>query len=166
MKVEEQLQIALSSHDGDRLMKAYEAIYEEYHGLIAFVISKYVANPADAEEILNDAFLSFFNCKKKGEVRSIKYFLVVSAKNKCMDRLSRPSFDPLEIEPPFKDEYSSFLDSLKEALGEEDYELLYDYIVEESSSQELAARRGVSSASIRMRIARIKKKVRALFKEA
>lgn len=162
MSLERDLQNALALGDASRLMKVYEDIYDEFHGLVAFVVSKFVSSSFDREEIVEDTFLAFFNYEKKGEVKSIKYFLLQTAKNKCMDYLKRKEVDPLPEEVPARDDFSFFLDDLRKGLGEDDYELLYDYIVDDTPSEDLADRLGCTKGSLRVRIHRIKAKARKL----
>jgi len=54
LRVEENLKYALRTKDKRIINQVFEEIYYEYGHLIGFVISQYVKNKSDAEELIND----------------------------------------------------------------------------------------------------------------
>ncbi len=87
MNYEKKLKQAINSKNIFLIEKTFEEIYYEYANLVGFVISKYVENKEDIEEMINDVFLYFFNRINKIEFSNIKYYLVTQAKNKAIDYL-------------------------------------------------------------------------------
>ena len=91
MNYEKELKKALISDDRILLEKVFEEIYNEYHNLIIYIVSKYINNELDIEEILNDVFFYFFKNIFKTEMTNIKYYLVQSAKNLTINHLKKLS---------------------------------------------------------------------------
>ncbi|MBQ7244448.1 MAG: hypothetical protein IJS52_09670, partial [Bacilli bacterium] len=140
MSFESRLQHA-STKEAKR--KAYEATYDEYHGLVAFVAGNTLHDPSLREDVVQETFLALFQ-SDPSSIRSVKAFLCITAKNKSLDANKRRSFEPLGEEPSAPDDFGLFLAELKELLGEEDYALLYDYVVAGMDSKSLALDRGLS----------------------
>ena len=92
MGLEKKLVRALQTNDTLKIEKVFEEIYYEYGKLVGFVISKYVYDRADIEELVNDVFLSFSKCMFNSRIGSIKRYLVVSAKNTTVNFLKRKKF--------------------------------------------------------------------------
>lgn len=80
---------ALNSKNNNKIIEAFDTIYQEYYKLIYFVISKYINNEQDIEDLTNDVFLNFFEQVQKTKINNIKYYLVSSAKNRSLNFLSR-----------------------------------------------------------------------------
>lgn len=75
LRVEENLKYALRTKDKRIINQVFEEIYYEYGHLIGFVISQYVKNKSDVEELINDVFLNFFNNLDKIKIKNIKAYL-------------------------------------------------------------------------------------------
>lgn len=91
MELERKLANAISSGNADKVEKVFEQIYYTYCKLVAYVISKYVARREDIEELTDDVFVSFSRAMFTADVRSIKYYLVTSAKNASVNFVKRNS---------------------------------------------------------------------------
>ena len=89
MELEKKLANAIRSGDADRVEKVFEQIYNTYARLVAYVISKYVGKREDVEELTDDVFVSFSRAMFTADVRSIKYYLVTSAKNASVNFVKR-----------------------------------------------------------------------------
>lgn len=75
------------------LLKAYfKEQYNQYYKLVCFVISKYVNNKEDIEDLANDTFIKVFNNVKEIQ-SSFKYYLIQSANNIAKDYLKKKRFD-------------------------------------------------------------------------
>ena len=85
LRLEERMKYALRVKDKKLLDEVFKDIYNEYFHLIGFVISEYVNNKNDVEELINDVFLSFFNNLDKIKLKNIKAYLTKTAKNKAID---------------------------------------------------------------------------------
>ena len=89
LRLEERMKYALRVKDKKLLDEVFKDIYNEYFHLIGFVISEYVNNKNDVEELINDVFLSFFNNLDKIKLKNIKAYLTKTAKNKAIDFIRR-----------------------------------------------------------------------------
>lgn len=85
MTLERKLKLALKSNDSSKIHLVFEEIYYAYGKLVYFTIMQYVKNNMDVEDLTQDVFLHFFNNLLKTEIKNIKYYLVVSAKNKAIN---------------------------------------------------------------------------------
>lgn len=85
MTLEQKLKHALKSKDSSAIHLVFEEIYCTYGKLIYFTIMQYVKNNMDVEDFTQEVFLSFFNNLRKTEIKNIKYYLVVSAKNRAIN---------------------------------------------------------------------------------
>ena len=61
MNLESKLRLSIKHKDETLLDIVFEEIYYEYSNLSAFIISKYVQNKLDVEELVNDVFFNFYN---------------------------------------------------------------------------------------------------------
>lgn len=160
-KEEKALYAALGSHREDRLKAAYGQIYLSYRGLLYFAAASYALSKEEREDAVEETFLSFFAYPKKTEIVSIKAFLLKTLENHCVDALRKQAPSSLEEDvPALDDPMQGFVDELKALLSKDEFALLFDYVVYGYSSKELAEKYALSPASVRQRIARIKKKVR------
>ena len=87
MTLENKLKRALNSNDINKIHEVFDEIYSTYGRLIYFKISQYVDNKLHVEELTQDVFVSFYNNIMNSEIINIKYYLVISAKNKAIDYL-------------------------------------------------------------------------------
>lgn len=85
MSYEKKLISAIRKQDMFAIEKIFEKIYYEYGKLVGFVISKYVSNTADIEELINDVFLNFSKVLYSIKLDNIKYYLVTQAKNAAIN---------------------------------------------------------------------------------
>lgn len=164
MKIEKALARALLHNDESELREVYAKTYEDYHGLISFVLHGYLTNPSDVEDLLQETFLRFFAYDKKAEIQSIKSFLVQTSKNLALTQLAKPHPLPLEeSETPSQDPMTLFLLDLRSYLEPMDLDLLYDYYVYDLDAATIGKARGLSPNAVRMQISRLKKKIRSRF---
>ena len=89
MELERKLSRAINSGEADRVEKVFEQIYYTYCNLVAYIISKYVQKREDIEELTDDVFVSFSRAMFNTEFRSIKFYLVSSAKNAAVNFVKR-----------------------------------------------------------------------------
>lgn len=59
--------------------------YKEYASLVSFIISKYVDNSADVEDLTAIVFKNYF--EKIDNVKNTKYYFTTSAKNTSINYL-------------------------------------------------------------------------------
>lgn len=89
MTLERKLKHAIKSNDINKIHIVFDEIYRLYGRLVYFKIMQYIDNKLDVEDLTQDVFVSFYNNIKYIEVLNIKYYLVVSAKNKALNYLKK-----------------------------------------------------------------------------
>ena len=80
----------IQSSDEEQIHKIFNEIYIKYGKLVFFVISKYVQQYQDIEDLTNDVFLRFFNQIQQMDLtNNIKSYLTTSAKNMALNFISK-----------------------------------------------------------------------------
>lgn len=144
MSVEKKLENALLSNNPDKIDLVFEEIYYLYGKLVGFVISKYVFVKEDIEELINDVFISFYNNLNTIEFKSIKYYLVTSAKNKAIDFLRKKKEEVLLDDDYIfsvsdnKSLYYQIVDDLKRCLKENEIEIILLHVIYNFSFKEIS----------------------------
>ena len=139
---------ALKSNNENIIHDVFNEIYDEYKRLVYKQISFYVKNNYDCEELTQDTFISFFNNLNKIKIINIKYYLLVSAKNKALDHLKKKKMDIEYEDNIVYDEldnndylkYNELLSELKKYLNELEtkiiiYHLVYNFSFKEISNK-------------------------------
>lgn len=91
MSYERELSHAIRKKDVLEIERIFEQIYYKYGRLVGFIISKYVSNINDVEELTNDVFLNFSKVLQFIKLDNIKYYLVVQAKNTAINFVKKTS---------------------------------------------------------------------------
>ncbi len=156
MNYEKELKKALISDDRILLEKVFEEIYNEYHNLIIYIVSKYINNELDIEEILNDVFFYFFKNIFKTEMTNIKYYLVQSAKNLTINHLKKKKINVVYDEEIVLTKvgsndsiYNEIINELKEILNEYEINIIVLHDIYNYSFKELANKYNKSYDSIK-----------------
>lgn len=122
----------------EQIHKLFNEIYVTYGKLVFFVISKYVYQREDIEDLTNDVFLSFFNQIQQIDLKNnIKSYLTTSAKNMALNFIRKQN-NQLEVSEsifliPDKNNNSSYyflLKEMEECLSKEEIEIIIKHIVE------------------------------------
>lgn len=148
----------IRQYNPNEIMKLFEEIYNEYYKLVCYILSKYISNERDIEELANDIFLNFFNNMKKIK-SSIKYYLVVSAKNQAMNFLNKQSresnyllneelIDLISLKP-LNQNYSRILLFLKKYLTTEEIEIIEEHLIYEKKFSVIAEERKMNVSSVK-----------------
>lgn len=142
----------------NEIMKLFEEIYNKYYKLVCYILSRYISNERDIEELANDTFLNFFNNMQKIK-SSIKYYLAVSAKNQAMNFLKKQNKennlllnDELldQISPKqLNQNYSRIISFLKEYLTNEEIEIIEEHLIYEKKFRVIAEERNMNVSSIK-----------------
>ena len=89
MILEKKLEKALKKKNITEIDYVFEEIYNQYYNLIVYIVSQKIKNNNDVEELVNDIFVNFYtNCIKK-KIDNIKYYLVKSSQNICIDYMRK-----------------------------------------------------------------------------
>lgn len=130
-----------------KIDELYEDIYYSYRKLVSFIISKYVNNHMDVEELTNDVFINFYKKIGTQEINNIKYYLVASAKNSAVNYLSKKQVY-IEYDEDFVykcesneyslDKYYELIDYLKSIISDFELEIILKHIVYDYSFDDLS----------------------------
>ncbi|MCM1130380.1 MAG: sigma-70 family RNA polymerase sigma factor [Roseburia sp.] len=122
----------------EQIHKVFNEIYVTYGKIVFFVISKYVHQLQDVEDLTNDVFLSFFNQIQQIDLKNnIKSYLTASAKNKVLNFISKRHNQIEASESIFlipdknnKNSYYLLLKEMEECLSKEEIEIILNHSVE------------------------------------
>lgn len=82
------LKNALNSRNITRINEAFNQFYNHYFKLIYYIISQYIDNTCDVEDLTQDVFVKFFNNITKIDLdNNVKYYLTTIAKNTALNFL-------------------------------------------------------------------------------
>lgn len=156
MTLEQKLKLALKSKDSSKIHVVFEEIYYSYGKLVYFTIMQYVKNNMDVEDLTQDVFLNFFNNLLKTEIKNIKYYLVVSAKNKAINFIKANQGKIVldenivyeQEQSDFNKNYSIIILDMKKYLNEYEIDIIIQRAVYDCSFKELANKYGKSINTI------------------
>ena len=161
---QKQLQKILQSGNNDKIERAFSSLYEEYKGLLIFILSHYLSRKEDIEDCYNETFLDFF--RHASSIHSnLKSYLTTSAKNKALDLLRKRKKEQfIEQEEDIKEEehFSALIEFeawAKTLIDKEDYQIILLHLKDGFSFEEIGAKYKENSSSIKTRYYRALKKL-------
>jgi RNA polymerase sigma-70 factor, ECF subfamily len=143
----------------------FHGFYQQYAGIVYRTALRVTGNPADAEDVLQNVFVRFLNCKVILDPRQApKSYMQRAAVNASIDLLRKrpvsPSVDPEEVRDNSNPESSPFLkELLRKAfakLPSQDAEIFVLCYLEGYTYEELADQFGIERGTIASRLHRIK----------
>lgn len=151
------IKLIKSKHESD-IDYGFECIYYKYAKLLYVCIFGIVKNQEDAQDLVNETFLSVFNSRDKLiEEKNLKYYLVVSAKNKAytfMKTKKEVYKDDEYIYNELIDENVSLADIISEMkvyLNDYEIDLVLKHIVYEMTFEEIAKVQNEKLSTIKSR---------------
>lgn len=147
MTLEHKLKHALKSRNSYNIHMVFEEIYITYGRLVYFIIMKYVKNNMDVEDITQEVFLKFFNNLQKAEIKNIKYYLVVSAKNAAINFLKAKNNKVIideniilgqEQKEYSNEQYFMIISNMEKYMSDYEIEIVIQHTVYDYSFKELA----------------------------
>lgn len=175
MSEEKRLQKVLSSGDKHLINIFFSEIYNQYKGLVCFVIAKYIKNREDVFDIAQDVFLSFFN-NAHNINSNIKYYLTTSAKNKALNHLKK--YNKISLVDDFEldtlddkdnlnnDVFNDTLALLKENLKSQEYELLLLHLFDNYTFKEISTKLNIKESTLKTLYYRTIKKSRLIIERS
>lgn len=135
---ERRLYHKIQSSSEEQTHQLFNDIYVTYGKLVFFVISRYVHQVQDIEDLTNDVFLSFFNQIQKINLNgNIKSYLTTSAKNTALNFIKKQNYQAEISESIFlvsnisrNASYYLLLKEMEECLAKEEIEIILKYAVE------------------------------------
>ena len=154
-------------------MKAFEQALAEHRRAIERYVRFRIANPADAEDVLQEVFAAaMVSIDTLRTPENSKPWLVGIARNKCMDYLRRKyrrsevpleDADRLSVTPHFARFHDSpVLDTL-ERLSPQDQQILRLCYWQQIPQQEIARQLGIPLGTVKSRLHHARERFRAAF---
>lgn len=169
MKLESEVQSALSSNDSAVLEEVFARVYDTYKKLIWHIALDILLNPDIANDITQECFLNYY--KKVSEegvvVNNIKYYLTATCKNMCLKERRRldsivelkEDYDyDVYIEASLRQDIS--LDDIKKNLKGEELRLLKLKVVDQLKFREIAEVLGLSVDAVTSKYTRLINKIK------
>ena len=157
---------------GDDQLDEFEALLEENRGAVERYVRYRVGSIADADDILQETFITAFSRFDRLRNReSFKAWLVTIAKNKCVDhyRKRRDEISLEEIAEPALvqsryglAEQSDVMDTIDRLAGN-DRQILLLYYFEEMKQSEIARRLAIPLGTVKSRLNTARRNFRELY---
>lgn len=147
MSLELKLKRAIELKDITYIHQIFEEIYNTYGKLVYFTIMKYVKNSMDVEDLTQDVFISFYNNISKNDIKNIKYYLVVSAKNKALNFLKQQQknlildetvIQSLEDTTNMNTDYFKLLSKMKKYLNDYEIDIIIKHVIYDYTFKDLS----------------------------
>lgn len=143
---EKDLIIGLQSENENIAVRYFKNVYEKYFKLVCFCISNYVKNSLDVEELANDTFVSLYLNRNRLDMnKSLKYYIVVIAKNKALSFTTKNNKyvdEPLEMATDisyyYENESNDVIKKLETILNEEELFIVINHLIYGYTFAELA----------------------------
>lgn len=170
MKEEIRLSKAVSSSNKETICRTFEYFYLKYKPLIAFIISKYVNNSNDIDDLINDTFLDFFNHASQVK-KSVKGYLCFKARSVAINFIKKKSKfelssdidveDLLSIDSSYSHiNYNETIELMNKVLEKEDVEIILLHLENDFSFNEIAKKKQMSENTVKTKYFRGLKKLR------
>lgn len=167
MSLESKLYNALQSGDRKRVESIFECIYNEYFNLISYVCFQYIGDEEDAKDLVQETFVSFFNCLNiDKKIKNIKFYLIEMIKNKAKNFLTKKNklvkLNDEEFLDILNDSNQKNLKLLgwEKGLEKDEVEIITKHIFLEISLSSIAKEENVSKNTIKSRYRRALAKVK------
>ena len=151
--------------------KKFEKIYYIYFILVSFIISKYIHNGLDVEELTNDVFINFNQANKNSKIKNVKRYLIISAKNTAINFRIKNDKEKIiyddEIINDYNNEFDDFgyytiIKDLLIYLSHEELNILLLHIVYDYKFKEIAKKLNYSEAKTKTIFYNAKQKIKKI----
>ena len=155
--------------------EAFSELMRAYYAYVYAIVIGIVSNPHDAEEIVQDTFLSAYRgLALLEDTAKFKSWLAKIARNRARDRLRKQRVDTVSIdevgehtlqapdaidEQLIRDEQLELIRRAMETLSEKDREIARSYYLDGASYDELIQTHGLSYKAISFRLSRAKQRL-------
>lgn len=159
----------------ERDVKAQEVLYRNYSGVLFSICLKYSRNQAEAEDNLQDAFLTIF--KRIGQFKgtgSFEGWIKRIAVNTCLQKYRKQKVFDLSNEGQIPEEETEVtdegvpLDYLLKIIQElpDRYRLVFNlYVMDDYSHKEIAEMLGISDGTSKSNLARARRILKSKIEE-
>lgn len=170
-KTDDKLLSALRSSSLKKMNWGFEGIYKKYAPLIFYIALKEVRNKEDAEDIVSNIFLCFFECKNRiKNGKAMKYYLVTSCKNACRDLLKNRKKEEslngdIPVDSNIDSAYEEHIAIFRKFLDEEEIEYIILHTLYGFTFQEIAKEKNMTCDAISSKYYRAIKKAKEYYKK-
>ena len=161
------------AQDGDE--GAFAALMRSYHAFVCTIVIGIVSNPHDAEEVVQDTFLSAYRgLAQLEDSTKFKSWLAEIARNRARNWLRKQRGDTVSIdevndrllqtgdspdERLVRQEQSELIRRIMETLPQKDREIARAFYLEGASYNELTSTHGLSDKAISFRLSRARRQL-------
>jgi len=160
--------------------KEYIQVFEEHRMLVFFFCWKYLKQREDAEDITSALFITLWDHRSDVPVDKAKAFLMVSAKNRCFDKIKTDSNsmnriiaytgnldDTVEIklEDPYEEIIHAIYIALENKLTPRQRQMFTMHMIEGKTYNEIASILNVSSQTVANTIFHALERIRGQLKD-
>lgn len=140
MKEAQKILKVIKSGNREKIDREFSEIYEKYKGLVCFILTKYIDNQFEIDDLLQESFISVFNNIDRIKT-DFKGYIASISKNKALNYLkqkkkycllSDAEIDKSVLIDETRSNLRLLIDDLNKKLNEEEvniiiYHLVYDY---------------------------------------
>ena len=170
--LEKRLARAKKNKDEKQINAIFEEIFNDYSKLVAFIISKYVDIREDVEDLVMDVFLKFYDAALKTELKNIKAYLTVSAKNTSINfiKAKKGIFIEYDDNLYFDDNqnnssYNDIIKTMKSILSDEEVSIIVLKVIYNYTFNEIAKKFSLKPSTVSSKYFRAIKKFKRSYKE-
>ena len=161
------------AQDGDQ--EAFAALMRSYHAFVCTIVIGIVSNPHDAEEVVQDTFLSAYRgLAQLEDSAKFKSWLAEIARNRARNWLRKQRGDTVSIdevgehllqtedspdERLTRQEQRELIRRIMETLPQKDREIARAFYLEGASYNELSSTHGLSDKAISFRLSRARRQL-------
>ena len=88
MKEPQKILKVIKSGNREKIDREFSEIYEKYKGLVCFILTKYIDNQFEIDDLLQESFISVFNNIDRIKT-DFKGYIVSISKNKALNYLKQ-----------------------------------------------------------------------------
>lgn len=165
----------ICSKNRERINDLFEQIYNEHFRLLYFVAYSYINNEQIVEDLVQNAFVDFFNRCLEGnqikDIKNVKSYLCSIVKHESLKEKKRlflndSSFDIDSIPNNEKQKISEiYLNELLKILNKDELGILVDHVFLDQTFKEISQERGVPLNTIKSKYRRAIVKFREAIKD-
>ncbi len=165
---------ALNSRKQEKIEEVFNYIYDKYKPLAIFVAGKYLKSVDDIDDVVQDAFISFFNNINNVNT-NVKSYLTTIVKNKAIDFIRKnkrieyvdvEDFDVIsDYEKTSNDSLTEMISNMRSVLGDLDTNIILLHLVDDLKFDDIALKLNMNTKTIKTKYYRALKKYQERKKE-
>lgn len=181
-QIEEEIIIGINQGD----TRAFEELYTTFYSYLCAVATKFIYDPAVAQEIVNDVFLNVWK-NRETLVYPVNTYLIRAVRNRCLNHLQRKREDNVSLtdvqeqllsiqegfilkenEPLKELEHREFETIVLEAvhsLPDKCRDIFIQYLYQDKTYEEIAVEKQIAASTVRGQVRIALQKLRVQLKD-